>query len=167
MRWWFGARRGQALALGLIYSRRPHHSQGERYSAIAGPSWLRKLDARPRQSDGAITKFWSISEFSSPSDQSTLCWVAQQKIWVHWLLWLIPVVSYLGGPVSAIAIRNPMPLINAILVFWGLGMVFNQFQMSALDGWVWLNSLLLSNFVGGISTTWIILRARKRVVALR
>ena len=140
---------------------------GERYSAIAGPSWLRILDARLRQSDGAITKFWSISEFLSPSDQSTLCWVAQQKIWEHWLLWSIPVVSFLGGPVSAITIRNPMPLINAILVFWGLGMVFNQFQMSVLDGWVGLNSLLLSNFVGGLSTTWIILRARKRVVALR
>jgi hypothetical protein len=136
----------------------------ERSFHITGPSWLRTLDARLRQTDGAIIKCRPIAELLSPSDQSVLHRLAMQKVWLHGLLWLIPIITIFTAPVSAMLIRNPLPMLNAIII--GLSLAALGSQSQAPDGF-YLLPYLAANVMGGLWTIGIILRARKQLVALR
>ena len=49
--------------------------------------------------------------------------LARQRIWVHWLLWCIPIVNLVGGIVSAVQIKDWRPIALSLGCGFILGFV--------------------------------------------
>lgn len=52
--------------------------------------------------------------------------LARQRIWVHWVLWCVPIVNFVGGIVSAVQIKDWRPLGLSL----GLGFIFGFLGMA-------------------------------------
>ena len=86
---------------------------GERSFGIAGTSLPGQLEA----SGAKPGLFAQFAKWWSPADQSTLRRLAQQKIWVHWLLWVgyPPSATFLALPlVSTVVLRNIRPVVLSL-----------------------------------------------------
>lgn len=133
---------------------------GERSFGIAGTSLPGQLEA----SGAKPGLFAQFAKWWSPADQSTLRRLAQQKIWVHWLLWSIPYLNMLiFCYLSASLTLNPLPIIiafvgSAVINVW----LYLGGSHYGNSGYSW--SIPLAIF-GGSLTQLIIQRARQRLAA--
>lgn len=138
-----------------------------------GSNWLRLLEARPRQLEAAGQNPWTlVAESWSPSDRSILCSLVQQKIWVHWLLWLVPYMNLFGGLISMNPMQNGLPFLISLLGFIGTLIFISVADASAFfNASVAASAAFVAFFAFGVFdgsfTQIIIQRARQRLAVKR
>jgi hypothetical protein len=105
-----------------------------------------------------------------PSDPTRLRRVAQQKIWVHWLLWVgyPPSLTYLALPlVSVVLLRNIRPLVLSLgptLLLLFLSPIFGLNVHSNTGYFIFV--LFVWIVLGGGLTHWVIYRSRVKLSSL-
>ncbi len=97
-----------------------------------------------------------------PNDKKLLQ-IAQQKIWLHWLMWFVPVISIVTIFVSAVLIREIKPLAIAL----GVAFVFGFLAGSTGEAFLFVLGALTSNAIGACLTQIEIQKARDEVDARR
>ena len=62
---------------------------------------------------------WRVEQTDNPiKNEKILLSIARQKIWLHWVMWFIPIISIATCILSAVLIRNWRPWA------WGFGVGF-------------------------------------------
>jgi hypothetical protein len=87
--------------------------------------------------------------------------IAEQKIWLHWLMWFVPFVSWVTCFVSAALIRNPKPLAIGLGVSFVFGFLGGMSNESSL---VYIGAIL-GSAIGAALTHVEIQRARNQLLA--
>lgn len=78
----------------------------------SAPGWWLTSSHRLRRRQ----RRWRRQESSKVIDDKLLLRIARQKIWRHWLLWLLPIVSLIGPFISGRLIRNYKPCIIVLAI---------------------------------------------------
>jgi hypothetical protein len=105
-----------------------------------------------------------------PSDPTRLRRVAQQKIWVHWLLWVgyPPSLTFLALPlVSVVLLRNIRPVVlslGVILILCFLAVMLDL-NFHSNPGYFFY-ALFVWIVLGGGLTHWVIYRSRVKLSSL-
>jgi hypothetical protein len=97
------------------------------------------------------------------SNDKKLLQIAQQKIWLHWLMWFVPVISIVTIFVSAVLIREVKPLAIAL----GVAFVFGFLAGSSGEASLFVLGTLTSSAIGACLTQIEIQKARDEVDARR
>ena len=102
---------------------------------------------------------------SSYKSEKILLSVARQKIWVHWLLWCVPIVNLPGFIISGVLIREWKPIAAGLLYGFIIGILMG------LSGEGFTEDTTLLLYIGNMGAAgyshYIILKARDKVDEIR
>jgi len=102
----------------------------------------------------------SLKERPQPNQISSavLLRTARERIWVHWVLWMVPFVNFVGGIISAVRIKDWRPL----GVAFGIGFIIGVIGGAATGGALLIVAYLLNAVAAGW-TQQIIQEARDEI----
>ena len=95
---------------------------------------------------------------AAETSDAVLLRTARERIWLHWVLWMVPIVNLVGAIISAVRIKDWRPLAACL----GGGFVIGVLGGAATGGALLLVAYLL-NAVGAGWTQQIIQEARDEV----
>jgi len=100
---------------------------------------------------------------NNTTDEKILLQIARQQIWLHWVMWFFPIVSWVTVFVSAALIRNAKP----IAIGLGISIFFGIMSGASGEGSLMILGSIIGSAIGASLTQVEIQKARDEVDSRR